>query len=316
MILCVGLSPALQRTQLLEGPLTIGEVNRAVRTLITASGKGVNVARVLALLGTPVRLVQPLGGPTGQMHAQLAERDGVNQLVVGVPQLTRICTTVLAGGQVTELLEESAPLPPEAGQALFDAAQKALADATALCCTGSLPPGVGDDFYARLIRLAKEKGKAALVDAQKTSLQLALTEKPWLVKVNRQEAAAMLALPASADPATLCAMLQQAGAQNAIVTDGANGATLAEESGAVWHIASPPDLTIINPIGSGDAMNAGILAGVERDMPLPEATRLGVACAAANCLTPTSGVIDPTTISPLLEKVVITPKKLVNPQAS
>lgn len=310
MILCVGLSPALQRTQLLEGPLEIGEVNRAIRTLITASGKGVNVARVLATLGTPVRLVQPLGGPTGQMHAQLAERDGVSQTVVGVPTLTRICTTVLANGEVTELLEESAPLPPEAGQALYEAAQKALVDATALCCTGSLPPGVGDDFYAKLIRMAKEKGKRTLIDAQKAPLQLALAEKPWLVKINRQEAAAMLNLPLTADSATLCAMLQQAGAENAIVTDGAAGATLAESTGAVWHIASPPDLAIINPIGSGDAMNAGILTGIEQGMPLPEATRLGVACAAANCLTPTSGVVDPKNVSPLLEKVAITPKKL------
>ncbi len=308
MILCIGLSPALQKTLVFDDALVLGEVNRAVRSLLTASGKAVNVARVLASLGAPVSLIQPLGGPTGQLHAQLAERDGIAQIVIPTQNLTRTCTTILAGGVVTELVEEAAPF--DGGPKAFAAALEKLADASFLCLVGSLPPGVSDDFYAGLVRAARGQNKPCLIDAQKMPLRLALLEKPWLVKVNRQEAAAMLNLPASADPATLCSLLQQAGAENALVTDGASGATLGLASGAVWHVASPPELAVVNPIGSGDAMNAGVLAGTLQGMPLPEAARLGVACAAANCLTPTSGVIDPKVVPPLLQKVAITPLKL------
>jgi tagatose 6-phosphate kinase len=315
MILCVGLSPALQRTLLFGSPVGLGEVNRAEQTILTASGKAVNVARMATALGTPVRLVQPLGGPTGQFHAQLAERDGIQQVVVGVAPLTRICTTLLAGGVVTELVEECGPLPPDALKALFDASLSQLDEAQALCLSGSLPPGCPEDFYAALVRAARERNKPTLIDFQGMPLKLALTERPWLVKINRAEAATTLGLPGSTDSATLCGLLLQAGAEHSIVTDGAAGAMLAESSGALWHLNSPEGLDVLNPIGSGDAMNAGILTGIGQGRTLPGATRFGVACAAANCRTATSGVLDPAAVPVLLAGVSITPIRLADPSA-
>ncbi|RYF78602.1 MAG: hypothetical protein EOO39_00985 [Cytophagaceae bacterium] len=60
-LLVVGLTPTVQRTLCFE-TFTVGNVNRARETLVTASGKGVNVARVATLLGERVELVQILGG--------------------------------------------------------------------------------------------------------------------------------------------------------------------------------------------------------------------------------------------------------------
>ena len=71
MILVVGLSPAWQRTLTFE-QLTPGRVNRANHVSETASGKGVNVARVASILGADVRLLTVAGGTRGRLlKAQL-----------------------------------------------------------------------------------------------------------------------------------------------------------------------------------------------------------------------------------------------------
>ena len=307
MILVVGLTPALQRTQFFDAPIALGDVNRAARTLTTASGKAVNVARIVHRFGVAGALVQPLGGLTGEIHEQLSRGYGIDSAVVAVEAPTRICTTLIAPGGVTELVEEAAPFPAEIVASLFQTIIERLPRASVLALCGSLPPECDPEFYSKLIRIAREKNVRCLVDAQKLPLKLALAERPWLVKVNRREVADALGLAGVLpEPATLCGLLRAAGARNAVVTDGSRGAALASEEGGVWEIASP-ELTSVNPIGSGDAMNAGILVGTAREMSLPEAVRFGAACAAANCLTETSGDVDPAMVPGLLERTRIAP---------
>ena len=104
MILVVGLSPAWQRTLEFDS-LRLGEVNRAKRVSETASGKGVNVARVARQLGAKVRLLTIAGGHRGKLLAR--ELPGAR--IVPVRAETRICQTILAG-RATELVEEAGPL--------------------------------------------------------------------------------------------------------------------------------------------------------------------------------------------------------------
>jgi tagatose 6-phosphate kinase len=197
---------------------------------------------------------------------------------------------------------EEAPALSEADCARVLAAARALLpQACALTLSGSLPPGTAPDFYARL---CAESPVPVVLDAQKEPLRLALPHRPYLVKPNRQETIVALGL-ASETPALACAQaLCAAGAQNALVSEGKAGAVLLTGEGA-WRVL-PPELTAINPIGSGDALLAGLVfAHVVQGQDLQEAVRFGTACAAANCLTLTSGVVVPETINQLLSQVVL-----------
>jgi tagatose 6-phosphate kinase len=311
MIVVVGLTPTVQRTLRFAGPLEPGEVNRAVETWVTASGKGANVARVLATLGGGVRLIHPLGGDSGRFVARTLDADGVPQAAVwvGDDRPTRTCTTLLAGDGVTELVEEAPPLTDDAIAGLWQCVERHLPTASALALCGSLPPGVAPDFTAECVARANGYGVPTLLDAQKEPLRRALGRGPWLVKPNRQEAAAALGLPLTDDPladaARLGTALLGAGAQNALVSAGRAGAVLVEASGA-RHTIAPPAIDAVNPIGSGDSLAAGLLCGVfvER-FPLVDAVVLGTACAAANCLSLTSGVVDPTDVVRLRGQVVV-----------
>jgi tagatose 6-phosphate kinase len=297
-IVVVGLTPTVQRTQRFA-TLQLGAVNRARETVVTASGKGVNVARVITLLGGPAKLIQIVGGSSGQYIVERLEAEGVphHSLTAEDNAPTRTCLTILPeNGPTTELVEEARPVGLHDVRLLHDAARNALLEGTALCCSGSLPPEVPETFYADLIQEAHRFGLPAVVDAQKAPLRAALTAKPFLVKPNREEAAATLGLTltgeASTDARIAALALIEAGATWALISMGKAGSFLTDGRDA-WQI-SPPEVAAVNPIGSGDSLCSGFLvAHLQRGLSVPEAVVFATACAAANCLTLTSGVVDP-----------------------
>lgn len=302
MILCVGGTPAMQRTLCFKS-LEAGAVNRAYEARVTASGKVVNVARAVTVLGGKALLVTFLGGDPGRFVARELEAGGVPHEVVWAEDdaPTRVCMTLLPDdGPVTELVEEALPVSEGEVAALEEVVRRRLREAEALCLIGSFPPGVPDDFYARLTAAAHEAGVQVLVDAQKASLRAALEERPFLVKPNLEETAATLDLPdVEPDARAAVVALIEAGARWALVSTGASGSLLGDGSGELWNI-EPPRVEAVNPIGSGDAMAAGILLALGRGSDMLGAAAYGTACAAANALTPTSGVVRPADVDALL----------------
>ena len=285
MILVVGLSSVWQRTLFFDG-VRIGEVNRARRVVETASGKGVNVARVLTTLGVKARVLTVAGGRRGEFFARALKQDKVSARVVPVSGETRLCQTLLAGGVATELVEESAALSRSEVAAVMRAFAEELRRAQMLVLSGTVPVGCGDDFYARLARAAKECGVPVVVDAQRAQLMGAVREVPALVKINRAELAAATGKGGMVSGVR---ELMERGARQVVISHGAK-TTMAFEGQARWEM-TPPGIQPLNPIGSGDAMLAGIVAGMGRGKTLRESVRLGLACGAANALTETSGVV-------------------------
>lgn len=310
MILCIGLTPTVQRTMFFDRFET-GAVNRARETLTTASGKGANVARVLTTLGAPATLVQPLGGASGRYIAATLENEGVSQEIVWVEDdaPTRTCTTLLVkDGPTTELVEEARPVSPSDARKLEDACLLLLETAQAVCCSGSLPKGIDEGIYARVVAEAQRRNVPVFVDAQKRPLHLALAERPYLVKPNREEASATLGFSLTGEPLTdaqtAVSALLEAGATWALVSMGRSGSLLGGRESDQRYQIFPPTIDAINPIGSGDSLTAGTAyAHFVLGKPMPEAVVYGTATAAANCLTPTSGVVHVADVTHLLGEV-------------
>ncbi|MDQ3636677.1 MAG: PfkB family carbohydrate kinase, partial [Actinomycetota bacterium] len=112
MILCVGGTPAMQRTLFFE-VLEPGAVNRAYKVRVTASGKVVNAARTVTVLGGQALLATFLGGDSGRFVARELDAQGVPYEVVWTEDdaPTRTCATLIPDdGPVTELVEEALPV--------------------------------------------------------------------------------------------------------------------------------------------------------------------------------------------------------------
>jgi len=284
MILVVGLSPAWQRT-LEFRQLVPGKVNRANRVSETASGKGVNVARVAMEAGGDVRLLTVVGGQRGRQLVRSMRAQHLPASVVRVESETRICQTLIAGGVVTELVEEAEPLSRREVSEVLARFDRESRRATLVVLTGTVPAGCGDDFYARLIR---RTNVPVLVDSQGRQLLEAIGARPFAVKINRDELGAV-------------PTLRQDAVEWLVVSDGGRDVTVRRDE--MEFRVRPPRVKVRNTIGCGDAMLAGIAVALSRGDPMSEAIRLGVACGAANALTPQPGHVRRADVKKLLRQL-------------
>lgn len=286
MILCIGTTPAAQRVMVFRR-LAVDAVNRAAVTLDGAAGKSVNVAKVLAALGTPVTATGFLGGDRGEFIRQALMAAGVAADFVTVAARTRQCITVIeeATGTHTELVEESSAVTAADFEQLLGIIRHRCAAAKLMVLSGSIAPGGPADFYLQCAELARAAGSLAIVDAQGAALRAALPAQPGLIKPNRAELAATVGRELEGDAEVRAAMreLHEQGAQRVVVTAGPNP-VVAFDGKHFWSVP-PPKIQAANPIGSGDAFTAGLAWRLAAGDDLGEACRWGVAAGAANALT-------------------------------
>jgi 1-phosphofructokinase family hexose kinase len=303
MHLCLGTTPTVQQTMIFDR-LSIDAVNRAATVLRGASGKPINVARVLHLLGEKSRVCVPLGGDTGRFIRQRLDDEGIEHRCLEVAAPTRTCVTIInrADGAATELVEEPAPLAADVSPRMLATLRQSLAGAAMLVLSGSLAPRIGEDFYAECCRAAGSD-VPVILDAAGHALQRALPLRPLVVKPNRAELTATLgkSLDHDADLRAAMCSLHEQGAQWVLVTAGRQGALLCDGAD-FWQIPALP-IPVVSPIGSGDAFAAGLAAGIARGQSVPDACRLGAAAAAANAMVPGSGLLDAADAQRLLPQV-------------
>lgn len=287
--------------------LAIDHVNRAKSILQFASGKSINVARVLHALGESVVATGIVGSDSGKFMALDMQRAGIANDFITTLTPTRLCLTLIdqAAGTATELIEEAAAPHEEAFDELLGKLTELVTTAKVLVMSGTLAPGAGDDFYAGCVSIARSSNVKTIVDARETPLKLALAEKPTVVKPNRQELAETLNRSIESEDSLRDAMKRviDLGATWIVVTHGARD-TMISDGNEFWRIATP-SVKVINPIGSGDAFAAGLAAGLRREMNVPDACALGVVCAAANAMTPHAGHVNKEDITALAKVVTV-----------
>lgn len=301
MILCVSLNPALDRRIVLH-TLQLGAVNRALSAAATPGGKSANVAVAARALGSAVRYVGLLGGPAGKEVERGLLLRGVVVEAIETAAPTRINLELIDSHGVTEVLEPgNAPAPQELGE-LVARCQKLFEECEpngVVAFSGSLPAGTTTDLYARLIEMARAQGLRVLLDTSGPPLEQALVARPDFVKPNREEAEALLgaciATPRQAKEAVLKLMERGAGA--AIVSLGSAGLVGSHPEGTV--LVEPPVVDSLSTVGCGDATVAGLAVALERGYERAEQLAFAAACGAANCLAPTKGCLDPSTVEEL-----------------
>ena len=290
MIVCLGTTPALQRTLVFER-FAVDAVNRATSVRENASGKSLNVARVLHTLGEPCIATGFVGGDAGEFIREDLQQSGISHDFVTVTPNTRTCTTIIdeSCGQVTELVEESRQVEESTWQQLREKVECLLARAKLLVLSGSLTPGAPQDFYGWCIDRATRSDVRVILDAAGEPLARAMSSRPLLVKPNVSELGRTLGVTID-DETSLrraIASLIERGPRWAVVTMGAKG-SIVSDGNRFFRVLTPP-IRAVSPIGSGDAYAAGLAAALHRNQPLPDAATLGAACAAANAMIPIAG---------------------------
>jgi fructose-1-phosphate kinase PfkB-like protein len=179
---------------------------------------------------------------------------------------------------------------------------KTALGAQMLVLSGTLAGGARPSFYRECIEATR---LPTIVDTQGNVLLESLKARPLVAKPNRQELGVALGLPVDSDSQVKTAMkkLLDLGAQNAVITLGADGA-IATDGIDFWRIHSPA-VKAVNSVGSGDAFTAGLAAALSEKQPLPEACRLAAACGAANAITLMAGDVSPQDVQRLVTQSTI-----------
>lgn len=312
MILAAGLSPAWQQILRFD-TLRMGEVNRAREVHWCASGKVLNVAAAAVRLGEPTSLVSAIGGWTGQ-----AIRDEMDSLHVHADWIetdapTRVCTTLLEkDGLTTELVENVAAMSAPQLDAYLECFGRQSTSADVIVLTGSLPRSTPANYYASMMEQAAGNGRAGkeaprfILDIRGAELEQCLPRHPFLVKPNREELAATVRRSLDSDELRIGAMrsLNERGAGWVVVTDGPQSVwvTAGEE---VWKL-TPPQVNVVNPIGCGDSLAAGIAAELQRSDDVIAAIRFGMGAAAMNATLLLPARLDGNQCRQLADQVSVT----------
>lgn len=312
-VVTLTLNPALDRTVILDD-LRPGQVHRARGTRSDAGGKGVNVAACLADWGVPVAATGLLGQDNAAPFRALLEAKGIDDRFVRIPGETRTNLKLFdaATGDTTDINLPGLPVGTDTLEAVRAVLRQLVEPDALVVLAGSLPGGVAPEIYAELAAELKPRGARLVLDASGPALAAALAAPalPFAIKPNRHELEewAGRALPALDDVAQAANGLRSSGIPLVVVSLGAEGALFASAEGTL--IAHPPPTRVTSTVGAGDALVAGLVAGLHAGLDLPDTARLALAFAAGKLTLPGANLPPRATVEAIGATVRVEPVEI------
>lgn len=252
-------------------------------------GGGINVSRAIKKLGGESLLLYTSGGMAGQRLHDLLEQEGISQQKLPIEGMTR--ENFIVFEKSTEQQYRFGMPGPELTEKEWENCLRELASLGPapdyLVASGSLPPGVPTDFYARVARIGKEIGSKVIVDSSGDALKLALEEGIYLIKPNIREFSSLLDQEKIGESEILDRgkeIVRACKCEIIVVSLGAGGALLLSDE--LVERMVPPAVPISSKVGAGDSMVAGIVLALSRGRTLREAVLYGLAAGSAAVMTP------------------------------
>ena len=163
----------------------------------------------------------------------------------------------------------------------------------ALTLSGSSPAPATHGLYSDLIALALARRVPVFLDTYGPALDGIWGFWPTVIQLNRREAA--IRLRQAERHRRRCGRLardwHRRGVTCGIVTDGPNPVSIVYRGRR--YRAIPPQVEVVNPIGSGDSLLAGLVDGWLDQLEPEPLFRHAVGFAVANAMVWDAGAIDP-----------------------
>ena len=288
-IVTLTINPALDVTVSVDAVIS-GPKLRCGPPRLDPGGGGINVARVLHRLGAPTVALYAIGGLTGGRLRALIDQEGFAHRPIAVAGETRQSFTAheRSTGRQYRFVLPGPTLGANEWQGLLETTVEMAEKADLVVASGSLAPGVPDDFYARVAQALDRIGVRLALDSSGPGLSVTLAQAHvHLVQPNMNEivelAGGQLAWPeGQADWASR--LIAQGRSEIVVVTHGAEGALLVTRDRRTR--VRPPPMQVNSAIGAGDSFMGGMCAGLVQGQSVIEAGALGMAAAAATLLTP------------------------------
>jgi 6-phosphofructokinase 2 len=247
-------------------------------------GGGVNVARVVKRFGGDVEAILPVGGFAGQLLRRLIRDEGISNRIIEVDAETREDFSV---SELSTDAQYRFVLPGEPlGDSEWRACLSMLAATTPapkfVVGSGSLPPGVPDDFYAQAAAIARNLGAKFALDTSGPPLAAAIAQGVDLIKPNLREMRELTGASLADQNDWIAAARKyiDAGQVEIVALSlGHLGALLVTRDQALRSQALP--IKPVSAVGAGDSFLGAIVFSLAKGDSPTDAFRLAVAAGSA-----------------------------------
>ena len=286
-IVTVTFNPALDKS-LLIAKLVPDKKLKCSIPVCEPGGGGINVSRAIKKLGGESVAVYLSGGDTGEKITRLLTADSIESIVIGIKESTRENLVVEdISTKKQYLFDMPGPeVSKQEWQKCLDTIEH-LPGVEYIIASGSLPPGVPDDIFAKLSWIAQKKNARLIVDTSGEPLKQAVQAGVYLIKPNMRELALLVGkedLDMESVAGAAGEIINAGNCEAVVVSLGPLGAMLVTKEWATN--ITPPELQIKGTVGAGDSMVAGIVLGLAGNKNLLEAVQFGVACGTAATMNP------------------------------
>ena len=264
-----------------------GKVEATHKTRLTDAryepgGGGINVARVISVLGGDVLACFLSGGEMGAFLSRLLADETIPHRAIAMAGQTRVAFMV--HDQSTGLEYRFLPEGPVVTAGDIENCAKVLQGSGGhfLVASGSLPRGAPPDSYARLAQAAAAQGMKFVLDSSGEGLRSAVAAGGiYLAKPSRSELEHLAGRKLDEAGAETAARDLVASGRVEIValTLGAEGAMMVSGGGTLRLPAIP--VPVRSAVGAGDSFLGAMVWALSGNWPLEEAFRLGMAAGAA-----------------------------------
>ena len=263
---------------------------RCTEPRVDPGGGGLNVSRAIRILGGQSTAFVALGGNLGGRLSTLVAASGIEMVAFPGPGETRESLTVTetSTGQQFRFMLPGAPWSGSRVEAALARIDRAVPEGGMVVLSGSLPPGVPDEFPAMVSRLLGKRARYVVDTSGEPLERLAAGDVPGveILRMDETEAAGLAGrkLAGRAETADFASHLVARGVARAVViARGADGSVVADARGR-WHAISPP-VQVRSAVGAGDTFVGAFVLALARGNPPEVALSHGVAGAAAAVMT-------------------------------
>lgn len=306
-IVTITVNPSLDLSTTVEKIVPVAKL-RGTSQRRDPGGGGINVARVIKRLGGEVSAIYPVGGVIGDLLRKLLEAEGVAGQIFQITGETRedfFVHEISTGQQYRFILPG-----PHLAESEWQECLKLIAALEPfprfVVASGSLPGGVPDDFYARVARLAKQRGAKMILDTSGPALAVAASEGLDLIKPNLREMRELTGVEPSDEPEWEAAakdLVRKEKAAIVALTMGHLGAAIVTADQVLR--AQPLPIAPQSAVGAGDSFLGALVARLAVGADLVDCFRYAVAAGAAALLNPGTELCRPDDIERLSRQVVM-----------
>ncbi len=285
MIVTLTLNPAIDKTVYID-PMVVGGLNRVKKYDIDAGGKGINVSKIVAMLGgTSVATGFYGGSNTEIFKTELSKQKCINRFVE-VACNTRTNLKVLDDvNGITEINEPGVIVSDEEERQVIDTLLSMAGADVIFVLAGSMHKNASPDFYQTLCSLLRAKGATVFIDADNEAFSNALKAKPDFIKPNSDELLRYYGKTTATDQELIemCKKLVESGIQTVVLSMGKDGALFVTQDEC--YKADALQVEVSSTVGAGDSLVGGFAYAADNKMSLVDSATLAMACSAGAVTT-------------------------------